>query len=641
MDARLERLLNYPVEPQAEWQCGVFDFSDLAGGAFADSPMSAAKMVLWVSRERELIHGKPSIDGAPLDLLILELLEFTELHKLEYRPARICVTDQALASQLNANFAGSGTTVTWNVEPDFWCEVKESMGEHMRGTMAAPSLAESGCSLLQIHAYAEAAAAFYRARPWQYLDDADLLQVQTPKPPKHLKHVTVLGAGRQEFGLGFYDSSATHWDMLAQRLNMDLIEVFSLTFNPISEAIESDAALWKEHDFPLETGDAFPQFLFYSRDNTRAPKPKELEYVTVLLAALAETTEAEIDSGEWSKQILVQGKKKRCKISIPDLLAPPDRKVWLDRGMFPEPRGNERHFRLVQAVIAQNEGMELEDLNALINQQFTGSIDDFDYPSETPFDRAENLCYAAIDAHGRRRIQLIRQALQEDPTHIESNVLLAESVHETSHKIELFRQAVEFGEAQFADLLETAVGQFWEISETRPLMRAKTGLANSLAADGQANEAIAQMLDILRLNSNDNQGVRYQIIPLLLSQHREKEAVEILDCYPEETGNWLYLKAQIEFRREGRNGQSADKAIAAAIEFNPHVIELLIAGPPPTMPERYTLGSAEEAAILIEGQMESWSETEGFIEWMCARFAALKRDSSKRRLGKKRKRGPR
>ncbi|UUO08700.1 hypothetical protein M4951_10355 [Blastopirellula sp. J2-11] len=631
MDARIERLLEYPIEPQAEWQGGVFDFGDLAGAAFADSPMAAAKMVLWVSQEHDLVHGKPSLDDAPLDLLISELLEFSEQHQFGYRPARICVTDEALASQLKEEFAGSGTDVTWNAEPDFWCDVKATMAQHMLDATAAPTLAESGCSLLQIRAFAEAAAAFYRARPWQYVDDVDLLRIHTPKPPKYLKHATVLGSGRHEFGLGLYESTATHWDMRAQRLNIDTVEVFSLTFNPISEAIESDVALWKEHDFPLETGDAFPQFLFYARDNTRAPTPKELEYVTVLLAALAETTEAEIDSGEWSKQVSIQGKKKRCKISIPDLLNPPTRKEWLKRGMTPEQRGNERHYRLVQSVIAQNEGMELEELNDLLNQQFTGSIDDFDYPSETPFDRAENLCYAAIDAYGRRRIQLIRQALQEDPTHIEANVLLAESKHDTTHKIELFRKAVEFGEAQYADLLETAIGQFWEISETRPLMRAKLGLATSLAADGQANEAITQMLDILRLNTNDNQGVRYQIIPLLLSQNREKEAIEILNLYPEETGNWLYLKAQVEFRREGRNSRSADKAIAAAIKFNPHVIEFLMTGPPPMMPEHYVLGSAEEAAIVIEGQLESWSETEGFIEWMFARFAAWERDKKRKR----------
>ena len=175
----------------------------------------------------------------------------------------------------------------------------------------------------------------------------------------------------------------------------------------------------------------FHSSCFTHRVTTREPTPKEVEYVTLVMAALAETTEEEIDSGQWSKQVDMQGKKKTCKISIPDLLEPPDRKVWLDRGMIPERRGNERHLRLMQAVMQQNEGMGLDQLNELLNSQFAGSIDDLDYPSKTPFDRAENLCFAAIDTYGRRRIQLARQALQEDPTHVEALVLLGESVHES------------------------------------------------------------------------------------------------------------------------------------------------------------------------------------------------------------------
>ncbi|MEL7500371.1 MAG: hypothetical protein AAFN77_22440 [Planctomycetota bacterium] len=600
--------------------------------------MSEAKMALWVSTETQLVHGHPSVDGEPLDLLIEHLLEFAESLRFDYRPAQLAVTDRTLAAQLHELLAGSGTNVIWEAEPEFWCDVKADMVEHLFGMEStAPSLVNTKCSLPQVRAFAEAAAAFYRARPWQFFGDTDLLQIQTPKPPKYLKYATVMGAGRSEFGIGFYELNETHWDMRAQRLDMDSLEVFSLTFNPIGEAIEDDITLWTENDLPLETGDAFPQFLFYSRDNTRAPNPKELEYITVVLTALAETTEAEIDSGKWSKQVSIQGKNKRCKILIPDLLDPPDRKAWLDRGLIPEQRGNERHLRLVQAFIQQNQGMEPDQLNELLNTQFTGSIDDFDYPSATPFERAENLCYAAIDTYGRRRIQLARQALQEDPTHIEAHVILAESVHETSQKIELFAKAVELGEVKYDDLLENEIGHFWELSETRPLMRAKYGLANSLVTDGQANEAITQMLDILRLNTTDNLGVRYEIIPLLLGQRREKEAAEVLDRYSEETGSWLYLKAHVEFHREGPTSKSAKKAIAAALRFNPHVLEVLSADHPPMVPGHYTLGSPEEAAIVIEAQLESWIESEGFIEWMLQHAEVMVRESLKRERDRKRK----
>jgi len=637
MKANIQQFLALSIEPQAHWQGGVFRFGDLAGGSIEDSPMAEADMVLWVSCEAQLVHGNPAFDEEPFDLLVSELIEFSSSQKFPYRPARIDVTDEFLAEQLSELLANSGTTVSWDAKPDFWCHVQADMAEHMLGSIAAPSLADTKCTPLQIRAFAEAAAAFFRARPWRYLDDTDLLQIQTPKPLKHLKHLTVMGAGQREFGIGFYDTAATHWDMRAQRLDLNSLELFSLTFNPVSEAIEEDVALWNEHDLPLETGDAFPQFLFYSPDGARSPTPKELEFATIVLAALSQTTEHEIDSGQWSKQVSILGKNKRCKITIPDLLNPPDRKEWLDRGMIPERRGNERHLGLVQAFIEQNQGMELDQLNELINRKFTGSIDDFNYPSETPFDRADNLCYAAIDTYGRRRIQLARQALQEDPTHTEATLLLAESIFDTNRKIELFSEAVQNGEAQCTELMETEAGHFWDISETRPFLRAKYGLAFALVSDGQVNEALTQFRDILRLNQNDNLGVRYEIIPLLLSQDKEKEAVEILNQYPEETGNWLFLKAQVEFRREGSSGRSAQKALKIAINFNPHVVELLMAEHPPMMPEHYALGSPEEAAIIIEEQLDSWSESEGFIEWMFKKAAIMEREKNKKERDRKRK----
>ncbi len=72
------------------------------------------------------------------------------------------------------------------------------------------------------------------------------------------------------------------------------------------------------------------------------------------------------------------------------------------------------------------------------------------------------------------------------------------------------------------------------------------------------------MHDILRRNTNDNLGVRYEIIPLLLSQNREQEAVAILDQYPEKTGNGVYLKAQIACRRARPNSRTAQKAMPAS-----------------------------------------------------------------------------
>ncbi len=636
---QIEQSLKYPVKPGTHWEGGVVDFTDVAAAA-PGSPVADAQLVLWVCCEKDVVHAKPSIDQGAFELLVAELLEFMEAQQLHYLPETISVTDRGLAKELGKLLAGAGTAVSWDPDPEHWCEVFEQMAADLSNSStgrASVAMTDTKCTTSQMQAFGEAAAAFYRARPWQHLTDTDLLKFITPKPPKNLKYATVLGAGKQEYGLGFYDSSDTHWNLRAQRMELNSVEAFSVVFIPVSEAAEQDVAFWRQHDISIATGDAFPLFLLYANETARVPTAKELEFATIVLAALAESTEEELDSGEWSKQVSVEGKNRRCKLSIPDLLKTPSAAQWMERGFMPERRGNERHLRMIQNVVRQNEGMDLNELNELLSNQFTGPLADMDQPPETPFDRAENLCSEAISTYGRRRIQLARQALQEDPTHVEANIVLAESTNDIEQKILRYEAAIALGEEQCAAFFEDSIGHFWGIPQTRPLIRAKHGLAWSLAADGQTNAAIAQMLDILRLNENDNLAVRCEVVPMLLTQNREEEANAILDRYTDESASWLYLKAQVAYRAGGPGSRSAQAAMAAAIKLNPHVFELLAADEPPMEVDHYSLGSPEEAAVVIHEQVESWFECEGFADWMVKSFETSQREAMKRNREQKRR----
>ena len=141
--------------------------------------------------------------------------------------------------------------------------------------------------------------------------------------------------------------------------------------------------------------------------------------------------------------------------------------------------------------------MSLEQLNAAINVQFTGPMDDVEFPMDTSTDRAEVLCQEAIESFGRRRVQVAKQALTEDPSHVEANVLLAESTRQVDRRIELFRRAMEHGKTQLGQAMEEDTGHFWGLLETRPFMRACHGLAAALHEAGQTNEAIEQYQEVL------------------------------------------------------------------------------------------------------------------------------------------------
>jgi tetratricopeptide (TPR) repeat protein len=274
--------------------------------------------------------------------------------------------------------------------------------------------------------------------------------------------------------------------------------------------------------------------------------------------------------------------------------------------------------------------MDIDELNEAINAQFTGrSLDGFELPRNTPAERAEALYQDALGCFGRRRVLLAREALAEDPNHVEAGILVAESTQAVESRIEMFEHAKQAAATALGQDMEELAGEFWGFHETRPYMRACQGLAVALADAGQISDAIEQCREMLRLNPNDNQGVRYEIVPLLLEQGRDAEAIEVLDQYPEESALWLYMQALVEFRGGGSSPKSK-KAIRAAFKGNDHVMKLLQSDAPPLMPESYALGSPEEAAICLQELRTVWEETEGFLEWMFQEYFVWERDRAKR-----------
>ncbi|MBX3433012.1 MAG: tetratricopeptide repeat protein [Pirellulales bacterium] len=611
-------------------------------GIPADEAPSRIGLILWRDVHSEYVHAKPIMSDADdaFDQFVDAMLELSEEHEFPFRPAQIDCNDRQFADDLNRHLGGSGTVVHYRAQMGDWSRVVRELAEHVQSVAppSLPSLREAGCSDEQLREYAAAAAEFYRAKLWELLDDTDLIKLETPRPPRVMRHAVVLGAGSQSYGLGFYEDDEDHYGLMAQEIDPRQMSLFSFVYESPADIGSEDAELWKELDLPLETGEAFPDANLFSPDGPRRPTPKEIDFLTIVLRGLATTTEEELDSGRWTKWVQVSGKRRKCAFSIPNLVDPPDRAEWIRRGKMPDRRGHEIHFRQVQEFIDSVGGdMDIDELNEAINAQFTGrSLDDYELPRNTPAERAEALYQDALGCFGRRRVLLAREALAEDPTQVEAGILVAESTRSVDARIEMFQNAKQAAATALGKDMEELAGDFWGFHETRPYMRACQGLAVAFADAGQISDAIEQYRDMLRLNPNDNQGVRYEIVPLLLEQDRDAEAIAVLDQYPEESALWLYMKALVEFR-SGGNSPKAKKAIRAAFRGNNHVMKLLQSDEPPMMPEAYALGSPEEAAICLQHLRPAWEETDRFLEWMFQEYFAWERERAERLRDRRRK----
>ncbi|MEK7861047.1 MAG: tetratricopeptide repeat protein, partial [Chloroflexota bacterium] len=274
----------------------------------------------------------------------------------------------------------------------------------------------------------------------------------------------------------------------------------------------------------------------------------------------------------------------------------------------------------------------LDEVNAALRQRFPGPIDDIPSTAATPLEKAQDLIYRAFEARGRRRVQLARRALELSADCADAYVVLAEESRSPDEARALYEKGVAAGERALGpQVFAEEAGHFWGMVTTRPYMRARFGLAESLEALDRRDEAIEHYRELVRLNPGDNQGVRYSLLAALLLAGRDDAAATLLDQYGDEpTALWRYGRALSVFRREG-DSRAARERLREALRTNRHVPKLLAAERewPGPEPDAYAPGSREEAVICDAELGEAWRATPEAARWLHAH--APRRKSGKRR----------
>jgi len=239
-------------------------------------------------------------------------------------------------------------------------------------------------------------------------------------------------------------------------------------------------------------------------------------------------------------------------------------------------------------------------------------------------DEAQEIMYDAWEAPTRRRaVALAKKALAVSADCADAYNLLAEEMAESLEEaIDLYRKGVEAGERTLGKkAFKEDVGYFWGLLETRPYMRARAGLAQSLWEAGQREEAVEHYWDLLRLNPNDNQGIRDLLMPCLIELGRDEDAEKLFKQYEEDgMAVWMYSRALLDFRKYG-DSQIADKSFKAALDENEHVPSYLLGRKkmPRTLPDYYGFGDDNEAVFYAHGNKAAWKATSGALEWLAAK----------------------
>jgi tetratricopeptide (TPR) repeat protein len=226
------------------------------------------------------------------------------------------------------------------------------------------------------------------------------------------------------------------------------------------------------------------------------------------------------------------------------------------------------------------------------------------------------------------RIARARKALKVSPLCADAYALLAEeSAKSLPEARDLFAKGVEAGELAIGpEKFEEYRGHFWGFMETRPYMRARAGLANVLAKLGETPAAIGHYRDMLTLNPGDNQGIRYELLALLMQSDDPVPVNALLDEYPNDwSPYWLYTRLLLAFRAGEQEEPRVADWIKDAVSQNAHVPGMLSGATRPAAlnGEYITVGGADEATHYVVQCGVAWQRTPGAVAWLASAVAAL------------------
>lgn len=242
-----------------------------------------------------------------------------------YVPGVIQVRDPELAALIRPRLAPHGIRVDVVESLEAVDELVEAFKQDMMPPPAPGWLDAPGMTVERLSAYAQAAAMMFKAAPWQYLANEDLIQIESPAAPNEaLRFASVMGAAGEVFGIAFFPSRQSFGHVLQRNDPENAMAEkggTALIFNDAEHLPPGDTELWLAEQLPLADDHAYPLLLRYppSKGFERLDGPA-VTFVEGLCRALAQTTEAQIDTGRWEQAVETCDGPATYHLSIPSLL---------------------------------------------------------------------------------------------------------------------------------------------------------------------------------------------------------------------------------------------------------------------------------------------------------------------------------
>jgi len=175
-----------------------------------------------------------------------------------------------------------------------WDEAYLGMDQRLgSGGRLLPYLLRGDITEQEVAGLFEAAAHFYRARPWEFITDAGLLEIPSPTRDEPPLLVSVMGASGITRGITIFDSKADFERMSSGKRKVNAI---SLSFEPQDKLPPTLTVEARERGWVVASKSAFPMVMRVQKGKPIPCRGDDLRRATAALRVLGEVTSAYRDS---------------------------------------------------------------------------------------------------------------------------------------------------------------------------------------------------------------------------------------------------------------------------------------------------------------------------------------------------------
>lgn len=610
-------------------------------------------LIIVLSREKGIIRASNLVPNEPTPAQVRDVL----FQAMRNPPREIAKPARPQAIAIARPFDVSGLLSLIRAEdleldvyeielPPQFTEMIADLEEQLRGGPEHPGyLSVKGVTPELVGGLFAAAAEFYHAAPWVKLNNSQVLALRHPAESDY-RYAIVMGNGGVEYGV----MMLLRWEDVRRQFlgDDDPMEQIpkgglqSIFYDTIDKVPVADLEAMEKYGWTVAAPDAYPiAWIVDRKGRPRRPSRQDLEWYEAALRAIPIIVRDELKPN-------AQGHTRRLSATAEYAPIETTVEVATHRGTisvavkYPAGEIPLAELSVLDPDWGEEEGEADEfphfDRRAMEGAMFrlTGPLGDRAERADSELDAAQATMYRAWEeTNPAKRIALAHDALVQSADCADAYVLLAEEEADTvSRAFEYYQAGVAAGERALGKkFFQEYAGHFWGLLETRPYMRAREGVAKMLWRLNRQEEALAEYQEMLRLNPNDNQGVRYLALDLLMGMERYDQAQELLAEYRDEWSSvWMYTRALLAFRRFGHK-VTASRALAKALEQNPHVPPYLTGHKriPNRRPDYMGMGDEREAIWYASEHLNHWRRIPGAIEWL---IMASKQKSKPGKVGK-------